>query len=199
MHLNSKLLFQKYAAIYFKSNKKVLEIGPDQFPDSSYKKIINNKRITWDTLDIIENEKLTYRSVSNYSFPIKDRKYDIVLSGQVIEQVPEIWRWIKEVARVCKKDGYVITIAPVSWIFHEAPVDCWRIYPDGIKALYKLAGLETEFCKMECLEDTHGRSVIPGVSNSYIDNDSRLIKKIKDISKWPTTFSYDTIAIGRKI
>jgi hypothetical protein len=31
--------------------------------------------------------------------------------------------------------GMSSSVNPVSWVFHEAPVDCWRIYPEGMKAL----------------------------------------------------------------
>jgi SAM-dependent methyltransferase len=55
---------------------------------------------------------VTYESVSEYAFPIDDDCYDIVLSGQVVEHVPRIWRWMREVSRVCKEGGVVITIKP---------------------------------------------------------------------------------------
>ncbi|NMC99855.1 MAG: class I SAM-dependent methyltransferase [Bacteroidales bacterium] len=175
-----------------------MEIGPDKFPKSSYQELIYYEKINWETLDIVNNKNLTYIATNGYTFPIKDEQFDIVLSGQVIEHVPEIWRWIKEVTRICRKGGWVITIAPVSWTFHEAPVDCWRIYPSGMKALYKFGGLEMKFCQMECLENSHNRQIIPGISNNYVDTDSKFKSKVKDFIHWPTTFAYDTIAIGRK-
>ena len=46
----------------------------------------------------------------------------------------------------------MITIAPVSWPYHEDPVDCWRIYPDGLRALYDEVGLRTELALCEGLE-----------------------------------------------
>jgi SAM-dependent methyltransferase len=151
MHLNSILLFEKYAKPLFTAGMKVLEIGPDGFP-SSYRKIVADETISWETLDIYASDKLTYPSTAEYSFPIPADTYDIVLSGQVIEHVKKIWVWTKEVARVCKPGGRVITINPVSWIFHEHPVDCWRIYPEGMKALYEDAGLEMQLSQFESLE-----------------------------------------------
>lgn len=138
MHPNSELLFRKHALPFFLSTDKVLEIGPGEIPSpyqlmSAYHK--------WHTLDIIPDRHPDFVAWQAYQFPLADNSYDIVLSGQVIEHVAKIWRWMPELARVCKKGGYVITINPVSWEYHPDPLDCWRIYPDGMKALYEDAGL----------------------------------------------------------
>jgi SAM-dependent methyltransferase len=136
MHANSRLLFQQYALDYFTPELSVLEIGPDAFP-STYRKLVGGRSRTWDTLDLLDRPELTYRAVAEYSFPIEDATYDIVLSGQVIEHVPRIWLWMRELSRVCRPDGIVITINPVSWPYHGAPRDCWRAFPDGMTALYE--------------------------------------------------------------
>ena len=105
---------------------RVLEIGPDKFP-STYCSLVADRSITWDTLDLWQDARLTYSATSEYSFPAPSDTYDIVLSGQVIEHVRKIWLWIKELTRVCKVGGLVITINPVSWPYHEHPIDCWRV------------------------------------------------------------------------
>ncbi len=151
MHLNSELLFRKYLLPYFKDNLKVLEIGPSCGP-SSYQSILNNILIEWHTIDFETSsfigssvQNLTYKLKSPYIFPIEDELYDIVLSGQVIEHVEKPWIWIKELKRITKPGGYIITINPVSWPYHEAPVDCWRIYPSGIRALAEETDYQLNF------------------------------------------------------
>src|SRR6516162_7505186 len=155
MHLNSRLLFEKHAKPYFKSGLRVLEIGPDEIP-STYRTIVNDDSIQWETLDMsshaVVRGSLTHSTTNEYVFPVPDNSFDIVLSGQVIEHVRKIWVWMREVSRVCKPGGRVITINPVSWPFHEYPVDCWRIYPDGMKSLYDDAGLRTELSVFESLD-----------------------------------------------
>lgn len=128
MHPNSRLVFAKYAPPYFRENPTVLEIGPDGFP-SSYQKAVEHPVARWDTLDIFPNARLTYPESPPYAFPIPDNTYDVVLAGNVLEHVPRVWVWIKELGRVCKPGGTVITINPLSWPHHNAPVDCWRAYP----------------------------------------------------------------------
>jgi len=150
MHPNSLLLFRRDAMPYFKDGLRVLEIGPS-FP-SPFQREVAGRALQWETLDIYESPNLTYSTTDPYHFPIPDETFDIVFSAQVIEHVGSIWRWIPEVARITKVGGRVITINPVNWGFHEHPVDCWRIYPDGMRALYGDAGLEVELSNSGSLE-----------------------------------------------
>ncbi len=163
MHENSILLFKKYALPLLGHGMKVLEIGPDTFP-SSYRKLVTAAAITWETLDIYDSPLLTYPKSDVYRFPIPDNHYDVVVSGQVIEHVARIWRWMPELSRITKPGGLVITINPVSWPYHKAPIDCWRIYPEGMKALCEDSGLAVEQSFWGSLEAPQVRHIIPGRS-----------------------------------
>ena len=125
MHTNSRLIFEKYGKKYFQPGMRVLEIGPDGAP-STYQRAVNDISIVWHTLDLRDDAMLTYRAKYEYEFPVESGSYDIVLSGNVIEHVRQIWTWMVELTRICKPNGVVVTINPVSWPYHEAPVDCWR-------------------------------------------------------------------------
>lgn len=154
MNENTVLLFNKYAKKYFeyKNIQKVLEIGPDNVP-STFCKLIEDRNFKWDTLDIYKQKGITYIATGEYDYPI-NILYDIVLSSQVIEHVRKPWIWVKELARICSMGGYVITISPISWPFHESPFDCWRIYPEGMRSLYEEAGLQTILSIFESLDET---------------------------------------------
>jgi len=67
---------------------------------------------------------------------------DVVICGQVFEHMRYIWMGIREVARVLAPGGLCCIVAPSSGPEHRYPVDCWRIYPDGFRALAEYAGLE---------------------------------------------------------
>ena len=86
-----------------------------------------------------------------YSFPVPNDTFDIVIATNVLEHVRKVWVWIKELSRACKPGGHVITINPVSWPYHEIPIDCWRAYPEGMKALYEDGGLEVILSKCEAI------------------------------------------------
>ena len=73
MHTNSKLLFQKRAREFFRPGMRILEIGPDQFP-STYCSLVGDSSITWDTLDIWQDARLTYSAESEYVFSSPERR-----------------------------------------------------------------------------------------------------------------------------
>jgi SAM-dependent methyltransferase len=202
VHPNSELLFETYARSYFRPGMRVLEIGPDLFP-STFQKLVADDSIGWDTLDLAEShipDHLTYKTLSEYEFPIEDDAYDIVVSGNVIEHVRHVWRWMPEVARVCKVGGLVITINPVSWPYHEAPVDCWRIYPEGMRALYEEASLTVLFSIFDALEGKRSghRSFLPGRAPIWQPWQLRLFFRIFGPLGFPVEAAYDAITIGVK-
>jgi SAM-dependent methyltransferase len=197
MHENSQLLFENFAKPFFRKGMRVLEIGPDRFP-STYRKIINIEDITWDTLDIFESPFLTYPKSQLYSFPISNNTYDIVLSGQVIEHVAKVWVWMKELARITKAGGLVITINPISWPYHEAPIDCWRIYPEGMKAISEDAGLSVEKVFWGSLELPRFTHALPGRSPKNQGRKIKYMFRLLGLFGLPVEKSFDNIAIARK-
>jgi SAM-dependent methyltransferase len=222
MHLNSELIFKKYCPPYFKDHIKVLEIGPAGIP-SAYSKVVNNETIQWDTIDLKSTthiassiDKLTYTTENPYQFPIESNTYDIVLSGNVIEHVQDIWAWMNELKRILKTGGLIFTINPVSWEYHEAPIDCWRIYPKGYEAIAAKCNLKIVTCVFESLEIELLKKrdskvlTIPGSSFCYYNRKdkisaillwNKIIRQIPYFRRYlliPLEVAYDTIAIMSK-
>jgi len=210
MHPNSALLFHKYALPLFTAGTRVLEVGPDGNP-STYRQQITTP-VTWSTADLASQvdaggerlwgigsaTELTFPMRSEYDIPAPDAAFDIVVSGQVIEHVRKPWIWMKELARVCARGGVVVTVNPVSWPYHEAPVDCWRIYPDGMRALCEEAGLNVELTRCDSLED-RPLSWFPGKSyNAGRGPRGRMLNRAKALVGWPLPIAFDTITIARK-
>jgi SAM-dependent methyltransferase len=200
VHRNAQLILDKRGRQYFKPGLSVLEVGPDGTP-STFQKMVGGETERWDTLDIATKYvQPTWLVTDSYKFPVPDNSYDIVLSGQVIEHVPKIWRWFPELARMCKPGGLVITINPVSWHYHEAPIDCWRIYPEGMKALAEDAGLDVISSDWESVEFDR----IPFLPKR-IRQEKRFLMllfgpcwAINRVLKFPFQGSFDTITIARK-
>jgi SAM-dependent methyltransferase len=197
MHANSRLLFEAYGKPFIKPGSRVLEIGPDSFP-STYAKLVNNPTITWHTLDIDGSDQLTYPNAEEYSFPTPDESYDAVIAAQVIEHVKKIWVWMREVERVCKKGGHVILINPISWPYHPHPVDCWRIYPDGMRALLEGTGLRVIECRQESLEAPGYKRYLPGRSAEFQEMPVRLFHRLTGWLGFPVERAYDTVTVAQK-
>lgn len=160
MHRNSLLLFKKYALPLVERNVSWLEVSPASFPSAYWK--LGEFSGVWHSVGLEEDSRLTYQG-EPYVYPIATNAYDVVVSGQVIEHVAKPWLWVKELARVVKPGGMVVTIGPVTWPYHEAPIDCWRIYPDGMHALYHEAGLDPILAKAESL-DRHAPYVVDTIA-----------------------------------
>ncbi|MFA6222157.1 MAG: methyltransferase domain-containing protein [Desulfomonilaceae bacterium] len=197
MHKNSELIFVKYVKPLIKDSLKVLEIGPDAFP-SKYRQLAQDVSVaSWDTLDTYKNFNLTYENVDDYNYPIQSGSYDVVLSGSVIEHVPKPWIWIHELARITKPGGLVVTIAPISWGYH-GPIDCWRIYPDGMKSLYEGAGLTILLSCWESLETPGYKRYIGGISRELQTRKRQIMLTIFGMLGFPVERAYDSVVIGRK-
>ena len=95
-----------------------------------------------------------------------------------------------------KPGGHVVTIAPVSWEYHEDPVDCWRIYPEGMKALCEDAGLKVITCEWETLGVPRLRKI--GGSKQLWQKLSGILNLLHWKLKLPTEAAFDTICIAQK-
>jgi SAM-dependent methyltransferase len=198
VHENTLLLFDKYAREYFGPGVAVLEIGPDR--NFKVRERVAGLSKTWDTIDVASRKNVTYTSTSEYEFPIPDARYDVVIATNVLEHVRKIWVWVKELRRVCSPTGHVIIISPVSWPYHTFPVDCWRAYPEGMKALFEDAGLRVILSVSEALADAHVRRSIPGRSQAKFRSDygwrMRALSQVLVAIGYPSERAFDVITIG---
>lgn len=74
---------------------------------------------------------------------IKRASADVIISGQTFEHTEFFWLTIREIARALKIGALTCIVAPSAGDEHRYPVDCWRVYPDGLRAMARYAGLET--------------------------------------------------------
>jgi SAM-dependent methyltransferase len=166
MHKNSEALFNKYALDLFKPGMEVLEIGPErqvytkrnideQIGIDNYKffytdlfkeqmeKTVNDHWGIRST--ILDTPDMPYYipMIDENNIDCKDNKFDIVFATNVIEHVRMPWVWLKECIRVIKPGGTLIMVCPgITTPYHEDPIDCWRIWPEGFNSLYSYLGLE---------------------------------------------------------
>ena len=77
-----------------------------------------------------------------YRYPLASESVDLVICGQAFEHMEYFWLGWLEICRIVKHGGLIFLLAPSRGPEHRYPVDCWRFYPDGFKALAKWAGVE---------------------------------------------------------
>lgn len=207
MHRNDVQLFARHALAHVPSGARVLEIGPDAAPSSLRRLVARDAapagaNAAWDTLDLAARADvpLTYRTDDPYRYPIPDDAYDVVLSANVVEHVPRVWTWMRELARVCRPGGVVITLGPVSWPYHESPQDCWRIYPAGMRALCEDAGLEVLVSEWGSVELEWLDHRMPGRRRA-----KRVWQRLSGVfllwhalTGLPPQGAYDTVTVARK-
>ncbi len=85
-------------------------------------------------VDVVLRQPFRWREIASESV-------DILVSGQVLEHVEYFWITMLEVSRVLKPGGLACIIVPSGGPEHRYPVDCWRFYPDGMRALANFARL----------------------------------------------------------
>ncbi len=108
----------------------------------TYRQLIKNKKWHYTGIDIFAGENVDVVLKDGYKFPFEANTFDFIISGQTIEHIEYPWVWFVEMVRVLKKGGLCCIIAPAMCGEHRHPIDCYRYYPDGMRALAKWSGLE---------------------------------------------------------
>lgn len=73
---------------------------------------------------------------------IPDNTYDYVISITAFEHIEFPWLTFLEMVRVAKKDSIIYILAPSTGPIHPNALDCWRYFPDGMRALAKWGKVE---------------------------------------------------------
>jgi SAM-dependent methyltransferase len=76
-----------------------------------------------------------------YRIPLKTNSVDVAISGQVFEHIAFPWVSFYELSRVVKPGGYIFLTAPSRGHVHDV-WDCWRYFPDSMRALAAITRME---------------------------------------------------------
>jgi len=147
MHYNSLYAFNDFIRSnlldpYRNKKFKILDVGSLSIKKAnSYKICIKDPLWEYVGLDIILGDNVDVVSNNLYKYPFEDNSFNLVISGSTLEHVEDMHAWVKEVARITNNLVWINTVNTCKE--HRHPVDCWRIFPDGMKFLLSdVAGLE---------------------------------------------------------
>jgi len=74
--------------------------------------------------------------MGEYSVPVQDGAFDVIISGNTMEHVRKFWVLLPELARVLRSGGLMILSVPgQGWGKHEHPEDCWRFMPESMNVM----------------------------------------------------------------
>jgi len=120
----------------------ILDVGSQDI-NGTFKGLFANEPLwKYEGMDMVEGGNVDIVVSQLYEWKeIGNNKYDVVISGSAFEHIEFPWLTIEEITRVLKPGGLVCITVPSTGFEHRFPIDCYRYYPDGLRALAKWAGL----------------------------------------------------------
>ena len=115
-------------------------------------------------VDIVSGRNVDVVMPRPYRIPLASNSVDVVISGQVFEHIPFFFTSMLELRRILKPGGSLFITVPSRGHRHNV-YDCWRFYPDGMRAMAAFAALELERATTD-FPPMDGRSfrLLPGAS-----------------------------------
>lgn len=120
----------------------IFDLG-SQDVNGSYRSLFDQPDWRYTGLDMAPGVNVDQVLATPYAWrEVASASADVVISGQAFEHIRYVWISMLEVARILKPGGLCCVIAPSSGPEHRYPHDCWRFYPDGMRALAQFAQLD---------------------------------------------------------
>ena len=146
MHQSSMQAMARFVEQHLASRRgrplSVLDVGSMDV-NGSYRTLLDDPAWTYTGLDMAAGPGVDVVLAGPYDWSVvASSSFDVVISGQAFEHIEFPWVTILEVARVLRPGGLVCIIVPSGGYEHRYPLDAWRYYPDGVRALARWADLD---------------------------------------------------------
>jgi SAM-dependent methyltransferase len=125
---------------------RVLDVGSYDV-NGSYHALFEQPAWRYEGADMKAGPNVDHVLEDPYHWTLPDESYDVVVSGQAFEHIQFFWLTWREMVRVLKPGGLIFLLAPSKGVEHRHPVDCWRFYRDGFRALAELEHLTVLECE----------------------------------------------------
>lgn len=151
MHDNSYKLCARFVdglIIHTTGPLAIADVGSRDV-NGTYRALFDRPGWTYAGFDIEAggNVDMVLAGPDDWKLPDEYRQaFDVVISGQCMEHVAAPWRWIKNVASLCRPGGLLWLAVPNTEVFHEHPIDAWRAWPDGMRAILQEGGFDVLLC-----------------------------------------------------
>lgn len=159
MHSESLKLMKDFVDKYLDPNRqlKILDVGSMNIGGgTTYRGLFaSNPNWIYAGGDLIQGDNVDIVFKEPYNWGLSEQ-YDVIISGQTLEHVEDTHKWILEIKKYLKPSGLVCIIVPNCFNEHRYPVDCWRVFPDGMRFLLKEIGSFEILDVYKYLNDTIG-------------------------------------------
>lgn len=138
------LLRQEEYMRYVRYGNNVIELGcgMSYFPEMARLRGAKSYGVDFSPIAIerlkYEFPGVFYMKCDATKTPFPDGKFDVVVSGEVIEHLEEPHALTYEMARICKKGGYIIVSTP--HLEFDDPEHIWEFEEQDLKNLLGLYG-----------------------------------------------------------
>lgn len=133
---------KRYLSRFEGAPLSILDLG-SQDVNGCYRPIFDDPAWTYRGIDLAPGNNVDIVLEDPYKWSgIPSGSVDVVVSGQAFEHIEFFWLTMLEIARVLKPQGLCCVIAPSAGPEHRYPLDCWRFYPDGMRALANFSRLD---------------------------------------------------------
>lgn len=110
-----------------------LNVGAgERSPDAG---LVNLDRVATGLVDCVADAE---------RLPFADGSFQLVLSQEVVEHVPDPFQAVREMGRMLSAGGVLYLQVPFVIGYHPEPEDYWRFTHAGVRQLIQQAGLECE-------------------------------------------------------
>ncbi|MFZ4400517.1 MAG: class I SAM-dependent methyltransferase [Bacteroidales bacterium] len=198
LFLSRLLLDFQFKTLYFNLKKELSKVEGNVIDvgcgDSPYKHLLGGNAI-YTGLDYNQSSEFNYKRTDviyfdGNKFPFANESFDFVLCTEVLEHIPEPYKFIDEVYRILKFGGKALITVPWSARYHYIPNDYFRYTPT---TLHKL------FCNFkEVIIKTRGTDLTAICSKSivfYAGLVSNILKREKSSFKFIYKFIINSIFV----
>lgn len=97
---------------------------------------------TYTGFDVASGPNVDIVMPEPYVIPAEPFSRGLVMCIATLEHVVKPWSLVCSMTRLVSQSGCLLLAIPGVWKVHRYPLDCWRVLPDGMRALIEdVAGL----------------------------------------------------------
>jgi len=123
--------------IQLPANCSVLDYGCGNTP---YRSLVEHRCKHYVGADLSGNRQADITLTDEGKIPVESGTFDLVLSTQVLEHVPDPRLYLSEAKRVLRDDGLLVLSTHGIYRYHPDPTDYWRWTVEGLRLEIKRAG-----------------------------------------------------------